>query len=123
MSEIDCYETDFRRVTEWSEKGQHVERTEPFEHQETERMYIRGSSWIRGGVCSKGKLFSFTSYLLMYILMYILVYSAFTGVCVYSYIIFLYVCFLILCHVFFDVFDRKRWEHVLILELIVYKAM
>ena len=33
--------------------------------------------------------------------MYILIYCLFTGVCIYSYIIFVYVYFPILCHVFF----------------------
>ena len=46
------------------------------------------------------------SYLVLHhIFMYFL---TFTGFCIYSYIISLYVYFLILCHVFFAVFDRKR---------------
>ena len=54
-----------------------------------------------GAICSKGKLFSFTSYLLMYFL-------TFTGVFISSYVIFIYVYFLILHNLFFYVFDRKR---------------
>ena len=108
-SEVDYHEADFRTETGWTEKGQHDERTEASWHLEMERKYIRGSSWIRGAICRKAKLFSFTSYLLMYFL-------TFTGVFIYSYIIFIYIYFLILFHLFFYVFDRKGWEHVLILE-------